>query len=79
MSATFFWEKVKQGHAFQHGTSSDREALEETFREIITAKDIPILQAMHRAAGDKESLWSDIVDVLNGLPEDAAIKVWVEY
>ncbi len=79
MSAAFYWEPVKTGHRFRNGTSSDQAALEEIFHREISASDVITLRAMHMASGHKVSLWSEIADIVEGLPEGAAIKVWVEY
>ena len=79
MSATFYWNYVRHGRALYHGTSSDQENLEETFPEGINGGHIPMLRAMHRATGLKESLWSEIAYLIESLPEGTTIKVWVEY
>jgi hypothetical protein len=79
MSATFYWNNARHGHALHHGTSSDQENLRETFPEGINSGHIPMLWAMHRATGYKESLWSEIAHLIESLPEGTTIKVWVEY
>jgi hypothetical protein len=89
MSVNYCWEPVKldTSQCFRAGTSSDHDALKDTFGEpaIITAASLPVLRAMHRATNQKESLWSCIVDVLERMDTEreydgkAAIKVWAEY
>ncbi len=86
MSASFCYEIVKPARAktFTHGTSSDVEALKDTFGPTVSAAQIPVLRAMHRATRLEKTLWSDIADALERLQDgdyesDVSIRVWVEY
>lgn len=80
MSASFKWDISKHtGRDLSHGTSSDTETLRRVFGECISTRDIEKLRAMHLVAGQKESLWSELADVLDGLPDETEIKVWAEY
>lgn len=80
MSASFKWDIAKHsGRDLTHGTSSDTEPLRRVFGETISTADIKTLRAMHLATGHKDSIWSELADVLEGLPDGTEIKVWAEY
>lgn len=86
MSVSFCWNVVKHSHwTFAHGTSSDVEALNVVAPNgVLSTNDLQTLRAMHAATTLKESLWSDIADILGRLQgEDyvktVSIKVWTEY
>lgn len=87
MSVSFMWEVVKpeRARSFGAGTSSDIEALERTFPGgTISTDDIPILQAMHRAARGDKTLRSEIADTLKRLQGDdydkkISISVWTQF
>ena len=80
MSASFKWDIAKHsGRDLAHGTSSDAEPLRRVFGETISTKDIEKLRAMHLVTRQKESIWSELADVLEGLPDGTEIKVWAEY
>ena len=86
MSVSFMWEVVKPERArcFSAGTSSDSEALKETFGNTISTDNIGVLRAMHRATGLEKSLWGEMADTLERLRGDdydktVTIKVWEKY
>lgn len=86
MSTSFCYQVVNPTalKSFAHGTSSDADALRNTFGNLVSSKQIHILRAMHAATQQKASLWSDIADKLEYLQGDdfdkeVQLKVWVEY
>lgn len=73
MSVSFTWQLQRKAPkpAFRHGTSSDVHALENTFPGgVVSSKDVGMLRAMHRATGEKASLWLDIAEKLSSLQGD---------
>ena len=86
MSVSFLWEVVKPSKAktFRNGTSSDVQALRETFGDCVKSSDLYALRAMHRVSGCKESLWSEIADTIERMSgddgtTDTKIRIWTEY
>lgn len=89
MSVSYRWQVVEpeKSNCFSAGTSNDQAALTETFGDpaIISAAQLPLVRAMHRATCRETSLWSCIVDALERLDElrnydgQAKIKVWGDY
>lgn len=84
MSISIGWQLVKPSNiTWVHGTSSDWAIFEETFgHSNLGVGHVCILRAMHRAAtGNREgpSLWGDLADALEQLPEGSLIKVVAEY
>lgn len=87
MSVTFCWDLVRTNPSrFAHGTSSDVDALKHIAPNgVLSTNDLQTLRAMSAAVGsDRQTLWSDIADVLKRLQgEDydktVSIKVWTEF
>ncbi len=86
MSVNFCWETVRSSpRTFAHGTSSDIQALKDIAPDgVISTDDIKMLRAMHSAKGQKDSLWNDIADRLEGLLGDdydqkISIRVWTAF
>ena len=61
------------------GTSSEWTVFSEIFGRPLNYDDVEKLVAMHRATGLKETLWGELADLLNNLPEDSEIELKAEY
>lgn len=85
MSVSFMWEEIRpeRAKAFSAGLSSDIDALKETFGNIVSSVDLPVLRAMHRATRQPKTLWSEMADTLERLSGDecapVSLKVWTEF
>lgn len=86
MSVSFMWELIKpeKAKAFRNGTSSDVETLRRIFGKQVSSTQIPVLNAMHAATRQKESLWGDIAATLERLQgedyeKEVKLRIWTEY
>jgi hypothetical protein len=81
MSVSISWRVVKPAQARPlPGTSNDWKNFEEVFDgRTLTQADIPILRAMHFAAGHASTLWGELADIIINLPEGTEIEVFAEW
>jgi len=81
MTISLSWHLVEPGKGhYLPGTSSDWNVFQDTFGDrTLTAADIRILEAMHRATHRDESFWGALAEALRNLPEEAEIDVRGEY
>jgi hypothetical protein len=77
MSVSIFWKLVKDDGHQVSGTSADWVTFGCVFgRRPLVYGDIQILVAMHQASRLEKSLWGDLANALNDLPEGAEIEVF---
>ena len=81
MSISISWTLKKPSEANRvAGTSSDWQTFNATFpKHLLSQTDRKMLMSMHLASGFPRSLWGDLVDVLDSLPEGSIIEVSAEY
>jgi hypothetical protein len=81
MSISIEWRLVQpKSWKSLPGTSSDWGVFERIFpRRVVTCEDVEKLVAMHCASGLDRSLWGELADALNELPEGSEIEVRGEW